>query len=102
MSGTVLIRGGSDGRYVPSGHLVYAVGTTLFAVPFDVQKRQVTGTRIPILEDVRRGLSVGVGGAAAQFAFSDTGSFAYIPRGVTTSECDSRSRSSIALAAGPT
>ena len=80
---TVLIRGGSDGRYVPSGHLVYSVGTTLFAMAFDVQTRQVTGARIPIVDDVQRGLGVGLGGAAAQFAFSDTGSFAYIPRGVT-------------------
>ena len=65
----VLIRGGSDGRYVPSGHLVYAVGTTLFAVAFDVQTRQVTGARIPIVDDVQRGLGVGIGGAAAQLRF---------------------------------
>ena len=43
-----------------------------------------------------------IGGAAAQFAFSDSGSFAYIPRGETSGECESRSRSSIAMAAGPT
>ena len=43
---------------------------------------------MPILEAVRRGLSVGVGGAAAQFAFSDSGSFAYIPRGETTANAN--------------
>src|SRR5262249_60482082 len=32
---TVLVTGGSDGRYLPTGHIVYAVGGTLFAVPFD-------------------------------------------------------------------
>src|SRR5262249_10611180 len=27
---------GSDGRYLPTGHLLYALGGVLFAVPFDV------------------------------------------------------------------
>ena len=31
----IVIDGGSDGRYLPTGHLVYALGGTLFAVPFD-------------------------------------------------------------------
>ena len=30
-----LFEGGSDARYVPTGHLVYAVGGSLFAVAFD-------------------------------------------------------------------
>ena len=33
---TVLVRGGSDAHYVPSGHLVYAAAGTLRAVPFDL------------------------------------------------------------------
>ena len=48
----VLIEGGSDARYVPTGHLVYAIGSTLLAVPFDVKKLQVTGGPVPILEGV--------------------------------------------------
>ena len=37
-SGTqkVVFEGGSGARYVPSGHLVYLVGGTLFALPFDL------------------------------------------------------------------
>ena len=31
-----LIEVGSDGRYLPTGHLVYAVGGVLYAVPFDL------------------------------------------------------------------
>ena len=31
-----LIEGGSDGRYTPTGHIVYAVGGTLRAISFDV------------------------------------------------------------------
>ena len=32
---TVLIEGGADGRYVPTGHLVYLRFGTLMAAPFD-------------------------------------------------------------------
>ena len=38
-----LVDGGADGRYVPTGHLVYALGGTLFAVPFNLAKLEVTG-----------------------------------------------------------
>ena len=38
----ILVEGGADGRYVPTGHIVYAVGGTLFAVPFDVRRQEVT------------------------------------------------------------
>ena len=37
----VLIDGGSDARYLPTGHIVYALGTTLFAVPFDVERLEL-------------------------------------------------------------
>ena len=36
---TVLIDGGQDGRYLPTGHLVYLLNNVLFAVPFDVDSR---------------------------------------------------------------
>jgi serine/threonine-protein kinase len=39
----VLHRGGTFGRYVESGHLVYVNGGTLFAVPFDLERLDVTG-----------------------------------------------------------
>jgi len=38
-----LIEGGSDARFVPTGHLVYALGGSLFAVAFDVQRLAVSG-----------------------------------------------------------
>src|SRR5215471_9621656 len=43
-----LINGGSDARYVPSGDIVYVLGSNLFAVPFDVWKLQVTGGPVPV------------------------------------------------------
>jgi len=39
----VVLHGGTYGRYVPTGHLVYASGGTLFAAPFDLDRIQVTG-----------------------------------------------------------
>ena len=79
----VLVSGGSDGRYVPTGHIVYALGGVLFAVPFDLRHLTVSGGPVPIVEGVRRGL--GAGSAVAQFAFSSTGSLVYSPGPVTTS-----------------
>jgi serine/threonine protein kinase/Tol biopolymer transport system component len=70
-----LIEGGSDGRYVPSGHIVYAFSGTLRAVAFDLQKLQVTSGAVPVLEGVRRGNTDGV----AQYVFSDNGSLIYVP-----------------------
>ncbi len=40
---TVLVTGGSDGRYVSTGHLVYVRLGTLMAVPFDPVRLAVTG-----------------------------------------------------------
>jgi len=65
----VLIRSGSWPRYLRSGYIVYAQHTLgqesggfsggLLAVPFDLHKLTVTGSPVPVLEDVR----VGSGGA---------------------------------------
>ena len=39
--------GGSDGRYLPTGHLVYALGGVVFARPFDLRRLEVTGGPVP-------------------------------------------------------
>src|SRR5678816_3392799 len=44
----VVWHGGSDPRYVPTGHLVYAVGNDLFAVQFDVKRLIASGPRVPV------------------------------------------------------
>ena len=71
-----LVDGGSDGRYVPTGHLVYAVGGIVFAVPMDLRRLEVTGGPVPIVEGVRRANTIT---GAAQFDFSSTGSLVYLP-----------------------
>jgi serine/threonine-protein kinase len=75
---TIVLTGGADARYVPTGHLVYALGGVLFTVPFDATRRTVTGGPVPVVEGVRRaGRAVSTG--AAQFSVSNTGSLVYIP-----------------------
>lgn len=84
MERTVVIDGASDAQYVPTGHLVYAVGGVLFAVPFDDRQRRVTSGPVPIVEGVRRTTPTGT----AHFAFSNTGSLVYVPGPVSTSGLD--------------
>ena len=69
---------GGDPRYVPTGHLVYAVEETLVAAPFDLERLEVTGDPVPVLEDVRRDYGAG---NRAQATISASGSLAYVPGG---------------------
>src|SRR5262245_4800897 len=67
---TVLIEGGSDGRYLDTGHLVYAAGTTIFAVPIDLRALRTLTAPVPILSNVRRAVGPAVNTADASVAFS--------------------------------
>jgi serine/threonine-protein kinase len=49
MKSTVLVRGGSQAQYVSSGHLIYTVGSTLAAVPFDLDRLQTRGTGVQVV-----------------------------------------------------
>ena len=75
-----LVRGGTFGRYLPSGHLVYVNRGTLFAVPFDVDRLEVHGTpAAPVLDQVRYNAAQG----SAQLDFSQTGTLIYRSGGGT-------------------
>jgi eukaryotic-like serine/threonine-protein kinase len=78
-----VIEGGSDARYIATGHLVYALSGSLLAVPFDLAKLEVSGGSVPIVEGVRR--AQGFNAGAAHFAFSNTGSLIYIPGPISVS-----------------
>lgn len=71
----VLITGGVFGSYVPTGHLLYAVGETIRAVPFDLSRLAVTGTPVPVVDSVAMNHSDG----AAAFDVSENGTLAYLP-----------------------
>ncbi len=74
---TTVFTGGSDARYVSTGHLVYAVGGNLFAVPFDLRRKQVAGRAFPAIRGVRRGAAALTG--TAQFAVARNGTLVYVP-----------------------
>ena len=69
----VVLERGTDARYVPTGHLVYALDGTVLAVPFDVTMLAVTGAAIPVVEDVAQG------DLPAHFAISSQGALVYVP-----------------------
>ena len=72
----VVLDKGTDARYLPTGHLVYALGSTLLAVPFDMATFAVTGGPVPLVEDVARPAD----GILANFAVSTEGTLVYVPR----------------------
>jgi serine/threonine-protein kinase len=73
----IVIEGGSDGRYLPTGHVAYALAGTVYAVPFDLRNLTVTGGAFPILEGVRRS-AVGSTGMA-DFSVARNGALVYVP-----------------------
>jgi serine/threonine-protein kinase len=63
----VLVKGWG-GKYLPTGYIVYELTNNLFAVPFDLDKLEVTSGSASVLEGVR------------SFAFSDSGTLVYVPQ----------------------
>jgi serine/threonine-protein kinase len=79
----VLVEGGSDGRYIPSGHVVFLRGGNLMAVPFDLQRLEVTGSPKALVEGI---LPSNNNTGSAQAAFADAGSIAYVSGGGKVSD----------------
>jgi serine/threonine-protein kinase len=71
----IVQRGGYQGRYVSSGHLVYLHEGTLFAVPFDLDRLEIKGQPVPVIEGV---MSNAVAGGA-EVAISASGTLVYMP-----------------------
>jgi serine/threonine protein kinase len=63
---------GRAARYIPTGHIVYALpnNNSLFAIPFDLDRLETTGGQVPIVEGVAYGF---------HYAVSDSGTLVYIP-----------------------
>ena len=71
----VLVEGGMHPHYISSGHLVFARGGEILAVPFDQRTLQVKGSPVPVIEGVLTSTAF----AMAQFTASLGGSIAYMP-----------------------
>jgi eukaryotic-like serine/threonine-protein kinase len=78
---TVLLHGGSDARFIRSGHLLYALRDALFAVPFDPARLQVTGGAVSVAQGIARAGNPTANTAAANYAVSDTGTLVYLLAG---------------------
>ena len=71
----VLVHGGTGPCYSSTGHVVYARNGSLFAVPFDLNRLEVTGQPVLVLEGVLMSRNTGV----ANFQTSLTGDLVYVP-----------------------
>jgi len=94
----IVLEGGSDARYLRTGHIVYAVGGVLFAIPFDVRRLEVSGGPTPIVAGVRR--AVGGNTGVAFFDVSDNGSLIYAPGPVSGSAASALDVAVIDIAGG--
>ena len=56
------------------GHLVFARGGSLYAAPFDLDRLELRGPAVPILQGLRTEVT-----GAAQYAFSSSGTLFYMP-----------------------
>jgi serine/threonine protein kinase/Tol biopolymer transport system component len=70
----IVLRGAHYARYLRSGHLVYAQGARLFAVPFDLNRLEVTGQPVAVIQGVMTFKMSG----ASWFDVSDMGTLAYV------------------------
>jgi serine/threonine-protein kinase len=71
---SVVLQGGSNPRYLPSGHLLFTRAGGLMAAPFDLTNRKVSGPSVAVIEGVRSEIY-----GNAQFSVTENGTLAYIP-----------------------
>jgi serine/threonine-protein kinase len=79
---TVLLKDGTDARYVPTGHLVFMRRGQLFAVPFDPKRLKLGGAPVAVVDMVAQALTAGLSSdatGAGQFAVSSRGALAWLP-----------------------
>ena len=70
-----LISNGYYARYVPTGHIVFMRDSDLWAVPFDLNSKEIEGKEVPIVQGVEANSRNG----RAAYAFSSDGTLFYVP-----------------------
>ncbi|MBN2031255.1 PD40 domain-containing protein, partial [bacterium] len=70
----ILIRGGTNPFYSPTGHILFGRSGTYWAVPFDAKRLEITGDLVPVCEEV----TIWPGGYS-QFDISTNGTLVYMP-----------------------
>jgi len=72
---TILLRGGSHAKYLPSGHLIYGAAGALRAIRFDPARRTIIGSAVPVVP-----VAITAAGAV-RAAVADDGTLVYEPGG---------------------
>jgi serine/threonine-protein kinase len=81
----VVVEDAADGRYVPSGHLVFLRQGLMMAAPFDPEKLRLEGPPVPVLDGVRQSLNLGDSSwnsGAGQYAVADSGLMIFASGGI--------------------
>jgi hypothetical protein len=89
----LLWKGGTRGRYLPTGHLVFVNQSTLYAAPMNLDRLELTGQPQPVLENV----ALAPGTDNAWYDFTRSGTLVFIP-----SQAAEIKRSIVRLAPGAT
>jgi len=80
-----ILEDAADGRYLPTGHLIFVRRGQLMAVPFDPERLKLTGTPVPVLDRVQQALNIGntwANSTSGQFYVSDSGVLVYAAGGI--------------------
>jgi serine/threonine-protein kinase len=81
----VVVEDAADGRYLPTGHLVFVRQGVLMVAPFDVSRLELSAPPVPVVEGVSQALNSGSNAhnsCAGQFTLSDSGLLAYASGGI--------------------
>jgi eukaryotic-like serine/threonine-protein kinase len=77
----ILLSGGAEPHYLPTGYLVYALGGSLLATRVDPARGRILGTPVPVVEGVARSAT----SLTAHAAVSSGGTLAFVAGPVTAS-----------------
>ena len=80
---TVIWDGGSDARYIETGHLVFALESDLVALRFDPQTLTTTGGPVPIVAGTQRANGMDFATGSGQYDVSAQGTLVHIPGGAS-------------------
>jgi eukaryotic-like serine/threonine-protein kinase len=81
----VLLTGAADARYAPSGHIVFMRNGTLMGVAFDLERLEVTGEPVALIEEVMHAVnsaSIGTDSGAGQFVIAPQGTLVHATGGI--------------------
>ena len=75
-----ILVGGSSPHYLPTGHLLFSRGSSLWAASFDLDRLELAGDPVPVMEDVATKVLSG----ASSVSVSSTGTLVYVSPGLSS------------------